>query len=67
MQIATNSSRDGVYFKTHLKHYYVGMRLSVILDYNANDPCHASSFGEVARVDKLPDGGFGIAVRIQLR
>jgi hypothetical protein len=66
--MTVSTSRDGVYFKTSLKHYYVGMRLGVILDYEADDPCNAAaSFGQVVRVDRLPGGRLGIAVGIRLR
>jgi hypothetical protein len=61
-----NASRDGLYFTTHAKHYYVGMRLSVTLGYAPNDPCNSASFGEVVRIERLKDGKCGIAVRILL-
>jgi hypothetical protein len=59
-----NASRDGLYFTTRAKHYYVKMRLSVTLGYAPNDPCNSASFGEVVRIEQLEDGRFGIAVRI---
>lgn len=67
VQTTLNSSRDGLYFRTNAGHYYVGMHVGVILGYEPNDPCKSTSFGEVVRVDRLKDGGFGIAVQIQLR
>ena len=66
VQTTLNSSRDGLYFRTQSKHYYVGMRVSVILGYAPTDRCNSPSFGEVVRIDRLKDGGFGIAVQIQL-
>jgi PilZ domain len=67
VQVTLNTSRNGVYFTTRLKCYYVGMRVSVILGYIPNDPCNSTSFGKVVRIDRLEDGSFGIAVQIQLR
>lgn len=66
VQATANWSRDGLYFVTSSKHYYMNMRLTVISDYEANDPCTSSSFGEIVRIDKLEHGKLGIAVRIQL-
>ena len=63
---SVNASRDGFYFTTQTKHYYVGMRLDVMLGYAPNDPCNITSFGEVVRIDRLKDDRFGVAVQIQL-
>src|SRR3984893_4201480 len=67
VQTTLNSSRDGLYFRPRAKHYYVGMRVSVILGYAPNDRCNSKSCGEVVRIDRLQDDSFGIAVQIQLR
>ena len=67
VQTTLNTSRDGLYFRTRSKHYYVGMRVSVILGYAPTDRCISTSFGEVVRIDRLKDGSFGIAVQIQVR
>jgi len=67
VQTTLNSSRDGLYFRTNAKHYYVGMRVNMILGYEPNGPCNSTSFGQVVRVDRLEDGSFGIAVHIELR
>ena len=68
VQSTVNTSREGFYFKTHLRHYYVGMRVRVILDYDSDDPCNAApSFAQIVRVDALHDGSAGIAVRIEMR
>jgi hypothetical protein len=66
VQATANWSRDGLYFVTSSKHYYMNMRLTLTTDYEANDPCKSSSFGEIVRIDKLEDGKLGIAVRILL-
>src|SRR5579863_8851583 len=62
-----NTSRDGLYFITRATHYYVGMRVGLILGYAPADRCNSTSFGEVVRVDRLNDIDFGIAVRIGVR
>jgi hypothetical protein len=67
VQVTLNTSRDGIYFRTRLKHYHVGMRVSLILGYTPNDRCNSTSFGKVVRVDRLEDGSFGIAVHIEVR
>jgi len=67
VQTTSNTSRNGVYFRTRSSHYYVGMSVSVILGYAPNDPCNSKSFGQVVRIDRLKDGAFGIAVQIQMR
>jgi hypothetical protein len=45
VQVTLNTSRDGLYFTTRVKHYYVGMRVSVILGYTPNDRCNSRSLG----------------------
>ena len=67
VQVTLNSSRDGLYFRTRLKHYHVGMRVSVILGYTPNDRCNSTSLGKIIRIDRLEDGSFGIAVHIEMR
>ena len=67
VQVTLNTSRGGLYFRTRLKHYHVGMRVSLILGYIPNDRCNSTSVGKVVRIDPLEDGSFGIAVQIQLR
>jgi hypothetical protein len=67
VQVTSNTSRDGLYFRTRVKHYYVGMRVSVILGYIPNDRCNSTSLGKVVRIDRLEDGSFGIAVHIEMR
>jgi hypothetical protein len=66
VQPTSNVSRGGMYFVTASKHYYVGMRVSLIAGYTPNDPCNATSFGEIVRITKLEDGRFGVAVRVRL-
>ena len=67
VQVTLNTSRDGLYFRTRLKHYHVRMRVSVILGYIPNDRCNSTSLGKVVRIDRFEDGSFGIAVHIEVR
>lgn len=67
VQTSVNTSRDGLYFTTRAGHYHVGMHLNITLGYTPNDPCNSPSLGEIVRIDRLEDGRFGIAVKINLR
>jgi PilZ domain len=67
VQTTLNTSRDGLYFSTQAEHYYVGMRVSVILEYASTDRGNSTYFGDVVRIDRLKDGSFGIAVQIRVR
>ena len=66
VQPTENLARGGLYFVTSAKHYYLGMRVSLVAGYEPNDPCNAKSFGEIIRIDKLKDDRLGIAVQILL-
>ena len=60
-----NVSRDGVYFATQRKNYYLGMRLFVTLPYHSPiNTLNHEYIGQVARVDDLGDGQYGVAVRL---
>lgn len=67
VQSTSNTSRNGVYFKTRSTHYCIGMRVSVILEYASTDRCNSTAYGQVVRIDRLAGGIFGIAVQIQMR
>src|SRR5258708_846830 len=67
VQITSNTSRNGLYFKTRSKHYSVGMCVSVIMGYAPNHRVNSEAFGQVVRVDRLEDGSFGIAIEILMR
>ena len=67
LQTSSNTSRNGLYFQTRSKHYSVGMRVSVILGYAPGSRCNSPAYGEVVRIDRLNDGGLGVAFRIQTR
>jgi len=67
VQTTSNTSRDGLYFRTQSKHYAVGMRVSVILGYGPDNRYNAPAYGQIVRIDRLKEGGSGIAVQIQMR
>lgn len=58
-------SRSGVYFHSHLSSYQVGMRLFVTMPY-AQDPTAVNReyLAEVARVEPLVTGNFGIGIKL---
>ena len=62
-----NSTRRGFYFTTNSKSFYRRMPLRVVFPYAATyDPVPASEdYGEVVRLDTLPDGQLGVAVQIR--
>lgn len=66
VQPTENFARGGFYFVTTAKHYYLGMRVSLVSGYAPNDPCNTRSLGEIVRIDKLKDDKLGIAVRVLL-
>jgi hypothetical protein len=59
-----NVSRDGIYFISQIGSYFEGMRLLVAVPHHTpKEPLDREYLGQVARVDKLPDGQWGIAVQ----
>jgi hypothetical protein len=54
-------SRSGFYFITDRNSYQPGIQLHVIPAFGC---LNLEYLGEVVRVEKLPDGEFGIAVRL---
>jgi hypothetical protein len=60
-----NVSRDGFYFHTKRDFYLEGLRLSVTLPYHSpDDSRNREHIGQVLRVEPLPDGQFGVAIRL---
>ena len=59
-----NVSRNGLYFVTLTKHYFVGMNVIVTLNFGPGDPIHRERIGDVVRVEELDEGKWGIAIRI---
>lgn len=62
-----NSCREGLYFTTASNRFYERMQLRIVFPYtSSHDAVPASeSYGEVLRLDRLPDGRLGIAVMLQ--
>jgi hypothetical protein len=59
-----NVSRNGLYFVTPTKHYFVGMNVIVTLNFGPDDPIHHERIGDVVRVEELDEDKWGIAIRI---
>jgi hypothetical protein len=59
-----NVARKGFYFITAAAHYFKGMGVHVIRNFQPDDPLFHEEVGDIVRVEKLPDGKWGIAVRI---
>ena len=63
LPVSINASKEGVLFKTRRATYYPGMRVFVTFPYNSpHDPMNCEYVAQVVRVDKLPNGRFGVAV-----
>ena len=59
-----NVSREGIYFISRVDSYYEGMRLFVTVPHHSpRAPQDREYLGQVARVERLPDGQWGIAVQ----
>jgi hypothetical protein len=67
VQTTVNISKDGYYFITAASHYYMGMNVGVTFPYTPGDPCNMEKQAKVVRIDKLPEGKFGIALQLVLR
>lgn len=59
-----NVSKNGLYFKTSLGHYYEGMNASVTRNFQADDPMQREEAAKVVRVERLSDGRWGVAIRV---
>jgi PilZ domain len=63
LPVSINVSKEGILFKTRQATYYPGMRVFVTFPYSSpHDPMNCEYVAQVVRVDKLPNGRFGIAV-----
>lgn len=63
--VTSNVSREGFYFLTKHEHYLEGMRLRVTLPYHfPPERGDRECLGQVVRVELLPDGQRGVAVRL---
>jgi hypothetical protein len=60
-----NVSRNGLYFGTISDSYFKGMRLFVTYPYSsAPGALNRDYVAEVVRVDQLPNGHYGVAIRL---
>jgi len=59
-------TRDGLFFKTCMPHYFVGMRLIVTFPYGDKISAHRKFLGSVVRLEHLGNDSRGIAVRFLL-
>jgi hypothetical protein len=65
--ISVNASKEGIYFTTRRENYYPGMRVFVTFPYTSpHDPMNSEYVAQVVRVEKLPNGKFGVAVHLFL-
>lgn len=59
-------TRDGLFFKTCMPHYFVGMRLIVTFPYGDKISAHRKFLGSVVRLEHLGSESRGVAVRFLL-
>jgi hypothetical protein len=63
--LSVNASKEGIYFTTRREAFYSGMRVFVTFPYSsAHDPMNCEYVAEVVRIEKLPNGKFGVAVNL---
>ena len=67
LPVSVNASKDGIYFTSRLASYYPGMRVFVTFPFtSAHDPMNCEYVAQVLRVEKLPNGKFGVAVNLKM-
>lgn len=59
-------TRDGLYFKTCMPHYFLGMRLIVTFPYGDKVSAHRKFLVKVVRLEHRENGTRGVAVRFLL-
>jgi hypothetical protein len=65
LSVSVNASREGIFFTTRRETYYPGMRVFVTFPYSSpHDPMNCEYVAQVVRVEKLPNGKFGVAVNL---
>ena len=63
--LTANISKNGLYFRTKLPNYRVGLRLFVVHPFTyENDPMKSEYLAEVVRVENLGEKQFGIAINL---
>ena len=65
--VSVNASKEGIYFTSHQKSYYKGMRVFVTFPFSSpHDPMNCEYVAEVVRVEELAKGKFGVAVNLKM-
>jgi hypothetical protein len=65
LPMSVNASKQGIYFTTRRDAYYAGMRVFVTFPYNSpHDPMNCEYVAKVIRVEKMPNGRFGVALSL---
>ena len=59
-----NVSRTGLYIATSFGHYYEGMNVFVVRNFQPGDTVHRDETAKVMRVERLSDDKWGVAIRI---
>jgi hypothetical protein len=59
-------TRDGLYFKTKMPHYFVGMRLIVTFPFGERVSAHRKFLASIVRLEQLENDSRGIALRFLL-
>lgn len=59
-------TRDGLFFKTAMPHYFVGMRLIVTFPFGERASAHRKFLASIVRMEHLDSDTRGIAVRFLL-
>jgi hypothetical protein len=62
--MTANVSRTGLYIETSVGHYYAGMNVSVVRNFQPDDRVNREETGTVTRVERLNDSRWGVAIRI---
>lgn len=61
-----NFTREGIYFASCMPHYSIGMRVQVTFPFGPRVSTHRKFLGVVVRLEELPRGATGVAVRFLL-
>jgi PilZ domain len=62
--MTANVSRTGLYIETPAEHYYTGMNVSVVRNFQPEERVHREETGTITRIEKLENGRWGVAIRI---
>ncbi|MGD0955287.1 MAG: PilZ domain-containing protein [Candidatus Acidiferrales bacterium] len=65
--LVVDFTRDGLYFRTCMPHYFVGMRLEVTFPYGDKVAAHKKFLALIVRLENIGNGKSGVGVRFLLR